>query len=151
MQEKTLTEIELNKLAHAGTKEAINKIERYIKIEKDVEKKAYAEMALEECEFLYYQPTNGKEEEEFFLCELIHHKQEQIDDMYVQIENLQEEIDRFHLEQKVHARVLAHNKTENDWQYRYPDDYILGEQNRLTVLKNDLKYAECWIAEAKKC
>lgn len=47
---KELSESDLQKLAHEGTKEAIEKIEKYIKLEKDLEKRSYAEMALGEAE-----------------------------------------------------------------------------------------------------
>ena len=78
---KELSQDELQKLAHEGTKEAMEKIEKYIKTEKDFEKGEYAKMALEECEMFYYQPKNEKEEEEFMLCEMIRRREENIDDM----------------------------------------------------------------------
>ena len=57
---KVPTESELQGLAHAGTKEAIEKIEKYLQVEGDAEKRAYAELALEECELFYYQSRNEK-------------------------------------------------------------------------------------------
>lgn len=63
-----LTEAELQELAHSSTKEAIVKIEKYMKSEKEAGKKAMAEMYLEECEFFYYRASNEKEEQAFMLC-----------------------------------------------------------------------------------
>jgi hypothetical protein len=41
-------------------------------------------------------------------------------------------LDKFYLEQKVHAKVLAGNKKkEKDWQYRYMDDFVCFDKNKM--------------------
>lgn len=147
----SLTEEELDKLAESGTKEAIAKIEAYLKVEKDQEKKAYAQMALDECELFYYQPQNEKEEDDFLLCVLINRKQDALDELYIKAGQIQDNLDRFRIEQKVHKRVIAGNKDRKDiWQYRYIDDLITYDLERLEEIKDDIDYEETWIAEAEK-
>lgn len=146
-----LTESDLQKLAHEGTKEAIAKIEAYMKTEKDESKKAYAEMSLEECEFSYYQPKNEKEEDDFLLCVLVSLKQKKIVDMYDEIGAIEAVLDKFSLEQKVHNQVLAKNKSRSeDWKHRYLDDFVTFDKNKLAELKDDIAYEEAWVKEAKK-
>ena len=148
---KELSENELQKLAHKGTKEAIEKIEKYIEAEQDIEKRSYAEMALEECEFFYYQPRNKKEEDEFLLAELIRRKENHIDDLYSKIENIDFYIERLLLEKKVHEKVLANHKNKKeDWKYNWVQDLAVMEENKLKEIKDDLAYDEAWVAEAKK-
>lgn len=146
-----LSESDLQKLAQAGTKEAISKIEAYIKSEKDVSKKALAEMFLEECEFDYYQPKNEKEEEDFLLCVLIDLKQKKIGDMQDEINEIEAGLFKFSLEQKVHAKVLAKNKNKKeDWKHHYMDDFVSFDKNKIAELLDDVAYEEAWVAEAKK-
>ncbi|MDO8260553.1 MAG: hypothetical protein Q7T50_03610 [Candidatus Magasanikbacteria bacterium] len=146
-----LTEAELKKLAHSATKEAIAKIEKYMKSEKDLEKKAMAEMYLEECEFFYYQPTNNKEEQAFTLCVLINDREKKLSTMEMEISKIESKLEIFELEQAVHAKVLAKHKNKvNDWQYRYTDDFMVFEHNKLEELKDNLVYEKAWIEAAKK-
>jgi len=146
-----LTDAELQKLAHSATKEAIVKIEKYMKSEKDPEKKAMAEMYLEECEFFYYQPTNDKEEQEFMLCVLINDREKKISKLEMEISRIESKLEIFELEQAVHVKVLAKHKNKiNDWQYRYMDDCMVFEHNKLKDLKDDLAYEKAWIEAAKK-
>jgi len=146
-----ITQIELNKLAHEGTKEAIAKIKAYIKSEKDCEKKAYAEMALEECEFLYYQPRNEKEEQDFELCRLINKYKRHIDDLEVETDIIREGLARFKLEQDVHKQVLARNKNRKEaWQYHCMDDFVASDKNRLMEIMDDIAYKKAWVEAAEK-
>lgn len=148
---KVLTEGELQGLAHAGTKEAVEKIEKYMKVEKDPEKNAYAQMALEECEFFYYQPTSEKEEEEFELSELIRRQERKIDDLVMKIKNIEARIAKLMLEKKVHEKVLAKYKNKKEaWQYNWMQDFVLMEENDLQEIKDQLEYEQAWVAEAKK-
>lgn len=146
-----LSESELQKLAHAGTIEAIEKIEKYIEIEKDLEKSAYAEMALEECEMFYYHPTNEKEEEDFMLCELIRRKEDDIVDKMMKLEKLELIMEKSELERKVHEKVLKKYKDKKEeWKYNWLPDYVLWEGNRLGEIKEEISYDEAWVNEAKK-
>ena len=148
---KELSQGELQKLAHAGTKEAMAKLESYIKAEKDYEKRSYAELALEECEFFYYQPLNEKEEEDFLLCELIRRREESIDNMTTKIEKLKAKLERSSLEGKVHEKVLAkHKNKKEEWQYNWMTDFVCFEENELPKIKEQIAYDEAWVTEAKK-
>lgn len=148
---KELTPGELQKLAHAGTKEALAKIEKYIKTEKDQDKREFAEMALEECEFFYYEPKNDKEEEEFLLCELIRRRELDIEDMITEAYTLQTRLERATLEGKVHEKVLAKHKNKKEtWQYNWMTDFVTLEQNELQRIEDQIAYDEAWVVEAKK-
>ncbi|MDO9231412.1 MAG: hypothetical protein Q7U36_02980 [bacterium] len=148
---KELSQSELQKLAHSGTKEAIEKIEKYIKTEKDYEKRSYAEMALEECEMFFYQPKNEKEDEEFMLCELIRQREQSIDDMTMKIDGLEIRLEKSDLDGKVHAKVLAkHKNKKKDWEYNWMPDFVSFEENELKKIKEQIEYDEAWVAEAKK-
>ncbi|HAM88648.1 MAG: hypothetical protein US83_C0012G0003 [Candidatus Falkowbacteria bacterium GW2011_GWC2_38_22] len=145
------SEIDLQVLAHEGTKEAINKIEAYLKSEKDPEKKDYAEMALEECELFYYSPANEKEEEEFLLCYIIQEKEDYILELEMKIDRMSAGMDRFALEKKVHEKVLLkHKNKKEDWKYFCLDDYVSMDRQKLEELKESIAYEKAWIAEAKK-
>ena len=148
---KELSQSELQKLAHSGTKEAIEKIEKYIKIEKDYDKRAYAEMALEECEMFFYQPKNEKEDEEFTLSELIRRKERYIDDQTMKMCDIKERIEKLMLEKKVHEKVLAkHKNKKEEWKYNWMQDFVSMEENKLQEIEDGLGYDEAWVAEAKK-
>jgi len=139
IKNSALAEGELQKLAHEGTKEAIAKIEAYIKSEKDYGKRSYAELAMEECELFYYQPRNKKEEQDFTLCRLINEHERRIDDLNAKADRIGASLDKYRLEQKVHQRVLAGNKNKReDWQYRYMDDFAASNKNQLAEITDDI-------------
>ncbi|MBU1612997.1 hypothetical protein KKC87_01020 [Patescibacteria group bacterium] len=142
---------ELQKLAHAGTKEAVKKIEKYIKAEKDIEKRACAEIALEECEFLFYEPTNEKEEEEFMLCELIRRRERNVVDLIMKIGANKLRLEKLALEKKVHEKVIARCKDKReDWKYNWMMDFVIMEEQDLHKNEDEMAYDEAWIAEGKK-
>jgi hypothetical protein len=148
---KVLTEGELQGLAHAGTKEAIEKIEQYLQTEKDAGKRAYAELALEECELFYYQSMNEKEEEEFTLCELIRRREEDIIDLMMEAEDIEGRLEKLTLEKKIHEKVLAkHKNKKKDWEYNWLQDFMTMAKEDSRQIKDELAYAEAWVAEAKK-
>lgn len=97
---KELSESELEKLAHEGTKEALEKLEKYIETEIDFEKRSSAQMALEECEMFYYEPKNRKEEDDFLLSELIRRRAEHIDDATVKVDAIRSNVERLMLEKR---------------------------------------------------
>lgn len=148
---KSLTEAELEKLAMAGTKEAIAKIEKFIASEKDEEKKAFGEMMLEECEFYYYDPRNEKEEEEFYLLSLINKREQRISDLIDEAGAAQLKVDKMMLEKKVHDKVLAKNKDKKDlWQYNFIGDMVGMDQSVVDQIEDNIAYEEAWVAEARK-
>lgn len=148
---KGLTSSELQKLAQSGTKEAIAKIEKYIKAEKDIDKRNYAEMMLEECEFVYYEPTNEKEDDEFMLCALITMREQNLDNLFVREDAIKMRLAKLALEKKVHDKVLSKNKSKQDaWQYNWMQDFVMMEEGDLQAVGDEIAYEEAWIAEARK-
>lgn len=145
------SENDIKALGKMGTKEAIAKIEAYLKKEKDLDKKELAELALEECENIYYEPTTEKEDEEFYLSWLIMDKENEIAGIEDRIDSLEFSLDKFEIEKKVHARVLAKNKEKKeDWKYFCVDESVLWKDSHLAELKEDLAYLRAWVDEAKK-
>jgi len=148
---KELAQSELQKLAHAGTKEAMVKLEKYIGMENDAEKKALAQMALEECEFIYYEPRSEKEDDDFMLCELIRRRERGIDEMFMKIDGLKAILEKSALEGRVHEKVLAkHKNKREEWQYNWMPDFVTAEMNALREIEESIAYDEAWVAEAKK-
>lgn len=146
-----VTEIDLQSLANEGTKEAINKLNAFLKTEKDLNKRDYAVMALEECELFYYSPTNEKEEEEFLLCNIILQKEDHIKNLEMEINKVSAKLDRFALERKVHEKLLLKNKNKRgDWEYCCREEYMSADFERLKDLKDNIIYEKAWVAEAKK-
>jgi hypothetical protein len=142
---------ELQKLAHAGTKEAIGKLKKFIEAEKDDGKRSYAEMALEECEIFYYQPANEKEEQEFLLCELIRERERRIDDLMMKTEEIESDLEKSALEGKVHEKVLAaHKNMREAWKYNWMEDFDFAEKDELQKIKEEIAYKQAWIEEAQK-
>jgi len=151
LDNKELLIKELQNLAHSGTKEAVTKIEKYLEIEKDSEKRAYGEMALEECEFFLYEPRNEKEEKELMLCDLIKQRERRVDDLMIRADGLEMRLEKMALEKKVHEKVLKVNKhKQEDWQYFWLEDFMVRAKNELQEIEGDLAYEEAWIIEAKK-
>jgi hypothetical protein len=142
---------EIQALAQVGSKDAIAKIEAFLKKEKDEDNLFLAEMALEECENIYYAPNNEKEEQEFFLSWLIMKKEERIEEIEERIESLTYALEKFALEQKVHARVLSkHKEKKEDWKYFCMEEVMMPEKNELEELSEDLEYLHAWVEEARK-
>lgn len=148
---KELSESELEKLAHEGTKEALEKLEKYIETEIDFEKRSSAQMALEECEMFYYEPKNRKEEDDFLLSELIRRRAEHIDDATVKVDAIRSNVERLMLEKKVHEKVLgSHKNKKEEWQYNWIQDLVVMEERKLAEIEEGLAYDEAWVVEAKK-
>lgn len=145
------TEADLQKLAHAGTKEAIAKLEAYMESENNLDKKAYAEMALEECEFFYYQPQNEKEERDFLLCKIISEYQLRLDKLEMKVNETLAYLEKYELEQDIHKKVLdSHKNKKEDWEYRHMDDFAVWDRNHLNELEDDMVYKKAFIDAAKK-
>ena len=120
----------------------MTKIEKYLEIEKDSEKRAYGEMALEECEFFLYEPKNEKEEKELMLCEFIKRRERRIDDLTIKIDGVEMRLEKLALEKKVHKKVLESNKSkQEDWQYFWLEDFVGMEKMKyLTKRMNMVDY-----------
>jgi hypothetical protein len=148
---KVATVDDLQGLAHEGTKEAMIMIERFIESVDDLELRAYGEMALEECEFLLYQPTNDTEEQELMLCALIERRERNRDDIDFDVDEAKLKVEKLTLEKNVHDRVLSsHKKRKVEWEYFWIEDFMTMAEQDLRELESELEYEIAWIAEARK-
>ena len=92
---------ELNDWAHAGTKEALNKLEKFIEGEKDEKLCGYAGCALEECRYFYYSPNSEQEEKDFLLAKMILGKENDIWESEGKAASLKFELENLDLDRKV--------------------------------------------------
>jgi hypothetical protein len=146
-----ITEKYLYELADAGTKESIIKLEKYLKSEKNADQKALIQIALDECEFRYYTPTNDKEEDEFYLAKQIQLRKQKIERLEEELLELAEVTDQCDLEAKIHAKVLAkHKDRKAEWEYKFMPEALFHGFRGHDEIASDIDYETAWIAEAKK-
>jgi len=131
-------------LAHAGTKEAVAKIKAYIAKEKDENKKAMAELALDECQLFYYEPTNEKEEGDYYLLKLISRKENRLTDRYVQLFGLECEVKFVEQELRV-VKAISEKVKKKDKEAE--DIGVWVAQDSLTTTEQRLKELQDWIKE----
>jgi hypothetical protein len=141
---------ELQKLAHTGTKEALEKLQSLSEQDLPEETRAYVHMALEECEFFYYQPTNESEEHDMTLALMIRGREKVIERIETELEAKKEKEAQYDIDLAIHTQVIQDNpKKEKDWQYFEPilfsGDAIDNETDTELLL-----YQKEWIQEAKK-
>lgn len=96
---------ELNSLAHAGTKEAIIKLRKFIASEKNEDLRGYAECALDEAEFFYYSPQNEKEEKEFRLAKIIWRRENNLFDRQAKLGAAKLELEELDLDREINQKV----------------------------------------------
>jgi hypothetical protein len=125
-------------LAHAGTKEAVAKLEAGIKAEVDEEKKEMLKLALEECQYFYCQPRNKKEEDDFHLLELIKRKDQRLMNEYRRQTALQSRVAFAEQELRVAKEIFKKFPTRGE----FPDVGVWVAQDMLTMAKQDLEEAE---------
>ncbi|MEI6650469.1 MAG: hypothetical protein WCL23_03490 [Candidatus Moraniibacteriota bacterium] len=148
---KTLSPVDLQELAHAGTEIAVKKLERYIETEPDQEKRTYAEMALAECEFMLYQPADEREEADLLLRSMIDRRKREIDRLTMDADSIRLRLDKIALEKKVHDKVLSGNVGKSkEWSSYYSDDFVIMSEIELREIGERMEYVEAWVAEADK-
>ncbi|MBU2542360.1 hypothetical protein KJ785_02270 [Patescibacteria group bacterium] len=143
----------LNDWAHAGTKEGVENLKKFIANERDRDLREHAKIALEEAKFFYYGPDTDTDEKDFMLARLIHQYDKHIWELLSEADDLKEEIKEFKLKKAVHKRVMNRNLSEEtykEWEYNVMDDFIFYERNRLYEIEQDVRYKSAWIIEAKK-
>ncbi|MBU4331806.1 hypothetical protein KKD19_04020 [Patescibacteria group bacterium] len=143
---------QLNDLAHAGTKESMDKLTDFIIKEKNEKLRGYANCALEEAEYMYYSPFSPKEEKEFLLAKMIHENEEHLWKSMAKADNARLELDRLDLDKKIHSKIMKSknsNKRE-DWQYRFSEDFRTMVEGRLQELDDEIFYTGAWLEQAKK-
>jgi len=131
-------------LAHVGTKEAVAKLETLVLSEKDQDKKAMAELALEECQQIYYEPKNEKEEADFFLLGLINRRTDNFFRDLEKVSALECRV-RFAEQELRVQKVLSKKFSKNDGFLK--DVGILVAQDMLTMVRQDLEAVQQVIKE----
>jgi len=143
----------ITSLAHAGTKEAVAKLETYVAKEKDADKKAMAELALEECRIFYYEPTSDKEEGDYFLLKLIYNKDERLIQRYGKLAALECEVKFAEQEFRVKKARLEKNpkatKEENEIELWLAQDDLDKVQKDLEEIQDWIKDDEAFIETAQ--
>ena len=142
---------DFQELAHAGTKEALEQLERYLQTGTDPELLAYAELAFEECQFFLYQPGNAKEEEDLILRSLIERRERDIIDLTIEADEIRLRVENLTVEKKVHDKVLSgHAGKKKAWAPFWMGEFLEMSKEELREITDEIEYDEAWIAEAWK-
>lgn len=136
--------------AHEGTKESINKIEKFKRETLDDDLEFHAQLAYEEACFFYYNPNDEKEEKEFELARMIAGKGKQTMDMMCKLGSIEARLENLKLDEEVHKRVMKNNKDKKDWQYNFSPDFVLMLKHEKEEIEESLEYDTAWLEEAKK-
>jgi len=141
-------------LAHAGTKEAVAKLEKLVISERDQDKKEFLKTALEECRQIYFEPKNKKEEEEFILLKIINQKEVRWLREQMKVQGLQEEVRFAKAEMKVQERILKEvSKKEKEMAEIAcfaGHDILVWQEDRLAEAEKNLSDIKTWIETAEK-
>ncbi|MCF7845970.1 MAG: hypothetical protein K9L85_01905 [Candidatus Peribacteraceae bacterium] len=142
-------------LMHEGTLTAIKKIKKIIAAEKDPIQRAYAQSALEECQYFYYSPDSPKEEKEFNLLKLIQKKEEELIDLEVELNGFIYKSGRLNLEADITKKLMRKVKDKyKKLQWENELKGIAGVQSWYQCKQMDLReqigFLEAWIVEARK-
>jgi hypothetical protein len=141
-------------LAHAGTKEAIAKLESMFDKEIDPSKKDYLLLALEEAEMVYFEPANDQEEKDFGLAKLINDKEEDWFYQDMEAEALECRLDFAELELAVREKMLRDSTGDKKEMAQInrdvAHDMMVMYKNQLAEVKEELSDIEVWIQTAQK-
>lgn len=129
---------------HEGTKESIKKLENFIKNEQDEDLKGFAEIALEETSYYYYDPKNDMEEEDFILLKMIEQKKNELFDLGVKIEQEEFRVKKHELDNKI-CKKLSKNKK---WEDKYCEYILSWASERAEELKEEIDFNYAWISTA---
>ena len=153
----TKSETQLSQLigwADEATDASIASIERVMTDERvSEETREMAKLALQEANFMYFMPSNEKEERDYLLCELIAHHESELFDLMMQRADVGEELQKMELEKSIHQLVLkrASNKAQREaWEMQVSEDSLTMQRNEFDELATEIEYRETWIEEAKK-
>lgn len=138
--------------AHEGTKEAVEKLERFIQETHDDDARSMAEIALDEAQFNYLSSNNAQEERDLDLAFLIVDKEERMFDLQEKQEAAEREIASLEMEKEVHDALISHaNKARKEaWKYNFSEDYLMIVKGRRDELRDETLYLDAWIAQARK-
>ncbi len=145
-------EAKLMDLAHQGTKEAIDKIEKIIKNTKDSDLIGFAGCALDECYFIYLMPDNEEEERDFLLAKMIDQKENKIIDLEIKAGKLEGRTKRLAIKQEVHEKIIQTSNKDSrwrEWRYQISINAPRFVQERLQEIRDDIEYEEAWVKTAQ--
>ena len=141
---------ELQKLGHTGTKEALEKLQSLSKQDLPEEMRAHVHMALEECEFFYYEPTNESEEHDMNLALMIRERERAVERLEIKLEAKKVKDALYNIDRAIHTQVLKKNpKKEKDWEYFAPI-LLNGDIMDREIDTELILYQKEWIQAAKK-
>jgi len=151
---KEVSSTDIMKLAHAGTKEAVAKLEVMIEKETDEAKKDYLFLALQEAELVYFEPTNDQEEKDFCLAKLINDKEEEWFFQDIEINGLACRADFARLDLAVREKMLR-EITKGDKEMAKLNRDVAQEmltmaEDQLAEAKEEMADTEAWVQTAKK-
>lgn len=137
--------------AHEGTKEAVEKLERFIKETHDDDARIMAEIALDEARFNYLSANDAQEEKDLELAFMIVYKEERLYSLQEKIEVAEHELVLLEIERDVHDALIAKaNKERKEaWKYNFSEDYRMTVVMRRDELQDELFYTDAWLAQAR--
>lgn len=140
------------KWAHEGTKEAVEKLERFVDETHDDDARAMAQIALDEARFNYLCANTAQEERDLELAFMIKDKEEQLVRLQEKMEAAQRELVLLEIEKDVHDALIAHaNKERKEaWKYNFSEDHRMTMVMRRDELQDEVLYTEAWLAQARK-
>lgn len=143
---------QLTAWAHEGTLECIQRIQDFIKREHSSDLKGFAEVALQEGNYMYYDPANEKEEQDFLLAKMITERESVLIDKQMRMKTLQFRLKKLDIEKRVHQKLIgaASKAQQEDWKYNFSEDFYSLQKDELMELGEEIVYSEAWIASAKK-
>lgn len=153
LAKKPSSQDDIMSLAHAGTKEALAKLEDIVANGKNEDKKAMAELALDECRLFYYEPTNEQEENDYYLLKLIRQKDNRLIDFYAQLSGLECEVKFAEQEVRVAKAIAEQAKKEEKEDKKIAiwvmQDLLTTAEHRLEELQEWIKDDEAFIETAR--
>lgn len=138
--------------AHEGTKESVEKLERFIESTFDDDARIMAEIALDEARFNYLCANNAQEERDLELAFLIVEKEERRVTLQEKIDVAEHELAVLEIERDMHDALIANaNKArKEEWKYNFSEDHRLTVVIRRDELKDEALYTDAWLAQARK-
>lgn len=139
-------------LAHEGTKESVEKLERFIDETRDEDARSMAEIALDEARFHYLSPNNAQEERDFDLAFLIVKQEARLSDLQEKIDAVMHELAILEIEKDVHDALIADANKEHQeaWKYNFSEDNRMTVVMRRDELQGEVLYINAWLAQARK-
>ncbi|MCR4313688.1 MAG: hypothetical protein NUV84_00370 [Candidatus Uhrbacteria bacterium] len=138
--------------AHEGTKEAVEKLERFIESTLDDDARIMAKIALDEARFNYLCANNAQEERDLELAFLIVEKEERRFTLQEKSDAAEHELAVLEIEKDVHDALIANaNKVrKEEWKHHFSEDYRMTVVMCRDELLNESLYLDAWIAQAGK-